>query len=61
MYRQMNRPTVVVLVLGLVTLLILGASNLPAYAQEGAGDQLRELVEPLVRAGEGDAVAANFG
>lgn len=56
MNNQLNRHTVVMLVLGLVTMLVFGASSLPAYAQEGAGDQLRAQVQPLFRAGEGDTV-----
>ena len=54
MTRQLDRPSFVMLVLGLATLLIFGANYIPAMAQEGAGDQLRQQVAPLFAAGEGD-------
>jgi hypothetical protein len=45
---------VLFLVLGLAVALIFGSSYLPAYAQEGVGDQLRSNLEPLFSAGEGE-------
>lgn len=49
------KPTfVVMLALGLAALLIFGSSYLPAYAQDGAGDQVRAQTQPLFREGEGD-------
>jgi hypothetical protein len=42
------------LVLGLATSLILDSFYLPAYAQEGAGEQLRAEITPLFSSGEGE-------
>lgn len=54
MRNRIKKNAVVMLVLGLATTFIFGASYLPVYAQNGAGDQLRALVEPLFSAGEGN-------
>ncbi len=43
-----------ILLLGLTTLFVFGSTVLPAYAQEGAGDQLLNQVIPLMSEGEGD-------
>jgi uncharacterized protein YraI len=50
---QPRPTTAVVLLLGLVSALIFGANFLPAYAQEGVGDQMRAQTEPLYSSGEG--------
>jgi hypothetical protein len=54
MNAKLKRSAVVMLVLGLAASLVVGSFYLPAYAQDGAGDQLIEQVEPLTISGEGD-------
>jgi hypothetical protein len=54
MKEQPKRTALVTLTLTLAILLLVGWNNLPAYAQDGAGDQLRDSVEPLVSSGEGE-------
>jgi hypothetical protein len=44
---------VVMLMLVVAAVLLFGSTYLPAYAQAGAGDQLRDQVEPLTGEGEG--------
>lgn len=56
MNRQLKPTSVAMLVLGLALMLIFGLTYLPAYAQDGAGDQLRDQVQPLFSEGEGDNV-----
>jgi SH3-like domain-containing protein len=40
--------------LALIAASIFGATNFPAYAQAGAGDEIRAQVQPLVATGEGE-------
>jgi len=56
MNKPLKRPIVIISVLAMATVLIFGLSYLPAYAQDGAGDQLLAQVEPLFQAGEGDDI-----
>jgi uncharacterized protein YraI len=54
MNKHLNRFAAVMLVLGVATLLVFASTYLSAYAQEGAGDQLRAQVTPLISEGEGE-------
>lgn len=56
MNKQLMQPTLVIFVLAITTMLIFGSPYLPAYAQDGAGDQLIAQVEPLFQAGEGEDI-----
>src|SRR5688572_16490848 len=56
MQKQLRQTTLIIFVLAVATLLIFGSTYLPAYAQEGAGDQMIAQVKPLFQAGEGDDI-----
>jgi len=51
-----KRPISIISMLAITAVLIFGSSYLPAYAQDGAGDQLIAQVQPLFQAGEGDDI-----
>src|SRR4051794_7088043 len=53
MSKQLKPITAAALVLGIMTLLLLHFAMLPAYAQGGAGDQIRNSVDPLFSSGDG--------
>lgn len=55
MSKKLKRFKVVMLVLSMATLIVLGSTEIPAYAQENAGSAIIAEVVPLSSVGEGDA------
>jgi len=53
MSKQLKPIIAITFVLGIMTLLLLHFALLPAYAQGGPGDAIRNSVDPLFSSGEG--------